>query len=150
MTKGMSQAFKWCIVVLLAVLVADTYLLRPSLFESLQSSVFGSKEKAEVVITKANLKTLHWAVNLFKLDTGRYPSRERGLIELVQEPADITGWCRGGYLNTTSLPKDGWKNEFLYLLIPQSSKPFVIISFGADGNPGGTGNNADLYSTDIE
>ncbi|MBW8039332.1 MAG: hypothetical protein FVQ85_04975 [Planctomycetes bacterium] len=54
----------------------------------------------------------------------------------------------GGYLDTTKIPKDGWDNDFIYELYPESGKPFVIISFGADGQEGSEGYDTDLLSTD--
>jgi general secretion pathway protein G len=110
----------------------------------------GSTEKAKVITTKATLKTLHGAVNMFKLDTGVYPSEDVGLIELVEQPADLTGWNSDGYLESTEVPRDAWKNEFVYMLNPENGKPFVIISYGADGKEGGEGNDMDLWSTDVE
>ena len=113
-------------------------------------SVVGKIDKARVISTKASLKMLHSAVIQFKLDTGRYPTEEAGLQELIEQPTDVTGWNTGGYLETTSLPKDAWGNDFIYQLFPESGKPFVIISYGADGEEGGEGYNADLYSTDAQ
>ncbi len=108
----------------------------------------GMTDKARVTTTKATLKELHAAVNMFKLDTGRYPTEEEGLRALIEQPSDVTGWV--GYLETTEIPKDAWKNELVYLLNPESGKPFVIISYGADGKEGGEGYDADLYSTDVD
>jgi len=108
----------------------------------------GKVEKAKVQTTKANLKILHESVLMFKLDTGYYPSEEAGLEDLVIEPTDVEGWEPGGYLESTAIPTDAWRNEFIFLLNPESGKPFVIISFGADGEEGGEANDADLYSTD--
>lgn len=113
-------------------------------------SFMGQTEKAKVTVTKATLKTLHGAVNMFKLDTGRYPSEDMGLIELVEQPTDVEGWNPEGYLESTEVPRDAWKNEFIYMLNPESGKPFVIISYGADGKEGGEGYDADLWSTDTE
>ena len=113
-------------------------------------SVVGKIDKARVISTKASLKMLHSAVIQFKLDTGRYPTEEEGLQALIEQPTDVTGWNTGGYLETTSLPKDAWGNDFIYQLFPESGKPFVIISYGADGEEGGEGYNADLYSTDAQ
>ena len=113
-------------------------------------SVVGKIDKARVISTKASLKMLHSAVIQFKLDTGRYPTEEAGLQELIEQPTDVTGWNTGGYLETTSLPKDAWGNDFIYQLLPESGKPFVIISYGANGEEGGEGYDADLYSTDAQ
>jgi general secretion pathway protein G len=105
-------------------------------------------DQARVTTTKANLKILHSAVNQFKMDTGRFPSEDGGLMELVEQPGDVENWEPGGYLETTEIPKDGWGNEFIYERFPESGKPFVIKSLGADGEEGGEDYDADLYSTD--
>jgi len=107
-------------------------------------------DQARVTTTKANLKALHTAVNQFKMDTGRFPTEEEGLKALIEQPADVEKWEPGGYLETTEVPKDGWGREFIYQLYPESGKPFVIKSLGADGQEGGEGNDADLLSTDAE
>ena len=101
--------------------------------------------KARITTTKANLKVLHDAVNQFRMDTDQYPSEDMGLLDLVEQPPDIPNWPMGGYLETTDLPKDGWGNDFYFQLYPESGKPFVIISFGPDGEEG---TEDDLYSTD--
>ena len=105
-------------------------------------------DKARVTTTKANLKILHAAVNQFKMDTGRFLSEDMGLAELIEQPSDVENWEPGGYLETTEIPTDAWGHEFVYELFPDSGKPFVIISYGADGEEGGEDYDADLYSTD--
>lgn len=104
-------------------------------------------EQARVITTKTNLMTLHAAVNQFKMDTGRFPAEEEGLKALVEQPSDVKYWEPGGYLETTDIPKDGWGNDFIFELYPESGKPFVIKSLGADGQEGGEGLDADLLST---
>ncbi len=104
-------------------------------------------QEARVITTKANLRILHMAIMQFKMDTGRFPTEEEGLTALILQPYN----CfvdPGGYLNTTKIPKDGWGNDFIYDLFPESGKPFVIISFGADGEEGGESHDTDLFSTD--
>jgi general secretion pathway protein G len=105
-------------------------------------------DQARVTTTMANLKILHAAVNQFKMDTARFPTDEEGLGALIVQPTDVTGWEPGGYLETTDIPKDGWNRDFIYELNPESGKPFVIKSLGADGEEGGESNDADLLSTD--
>lgn len=107
-------------------------------------------DQARVTTTKANLKALHVAVNQFKMDTGRFPTEEEGLKALVEQPTDAEKWEPGGYLETTEVPKDGWDRDFIYQLYPESGKPFVIKSLGADGQEGGEGFDADLLSTDAK
>ncbi len=108
----------------------------------------GQTDKARVITTKANLRLLHQAVTQFKMDTGRFPTEEEGLMALIEQPSDVKNWEPGGYLETTQIPEDGWGNDFIYELYPESGKPFVIKSLGADGEEGGEGHNADLLSTD--
>ncbi len=105
-------------------------------------------DQARVTTTKANLKVLHSAVTQFKMDTGRFPAEEEGLMALVEQPSDVIRYEPGGYLETTEIPKDGWGNDFIYELFPETGKSFVIKSLGADGEEGGEDNDADLYSTD--
>ena len=108
----------------------------------------GQIDRAKVRTTAASLKTLHTAVIQFKMDTGRYPSEDMGLWELVEEPTDVMDWIPGGYLETTDIPLDAWNNEFVYMLDPGTGKAFVVISYGADGQEGGEDYDADLWSTD--
>jgi general secretion pathway protein G len=82
------------------------------------------------------------------MDTGRFPTEELGLIELVEQPTDVANWDPGGYLQTTEIPKDAWGNEFYYQRYTETGKPFVIISWGADGEEGGEDYDTDLRSTD--
>jgi len=105
-------------------------------------------DQARVTTTKANLKILHSSVNQFKMDTGRFPTEEEELTALIEQPSDVENWESGGYLETTDIPKDGWGHDFIYELYPESGKPFVIISYGADGEEGGEDYDADLLSTD--
>ena len=105
-------------------------------------------DQARVTTTKANLKSLHAAVNQFKMDTARFPSEEMGLEELIVQPSDVENWEPGGYLETTEIPRDGWGEEFIYERFPESGKPFVIRSFGADKEEGGESYDTDLLSTD--
>jgi general secretion pathway protein G len=109
------------------------------------TKVASKVDRARETTTMANLKILHSAVKQFKMDTGRFPTEELGLLELIEQPTDVTIWEPGGYLDTTELPLDGWGNEFKYELYPESGKQFVIRSFGPDKEEG---TEDDLLSTD--
>jgi len=102
-------------------------------------------DRARITTAKANVKMLHDAVNHFRMELGRYPSEDTGLLDLVEQPPDIENYPMGGFLETTDLPKDSWGNDFYFQLYPESGKQFVIISFGPDGEEG---TEDDLYSTD--
>ena len=118
------------------------------LFTLVATRVADQIDKARVTTTKANLKMLHNAINQFKMDTGRFPTEEEELMALIEQPGDVTNYPPAGYLETTDITKDGWGRDFIYERYPESGKPFVIISYGADGEEGGEGNDADLLSTD--
>jgi general secretion pathway protein G len=104
-------------------------------------------KKAQEETTRANLKTLHTAVNHFFMEIGRIPSQEEGLGALIEAPAGIEGYNPGGYLEQTKIPKDGWKHEFIYEVAPESGKPFDIRSAGPDGEPY---TEDDIVSTDVD
>lgn len=118
------------------------------LFGLVAKKVSDKIDQARVTTTKANLKELHTLVNQFYMDTGRYPSEELGLAELIEQPPDVISYPPGGYLETTEIPKDAWAQEFIYERFPPSGKEFVIVSYGADKEEGGEGYNKDLLSTD--
>jgi len=107
----------------------------------------GSADKAKKITTLASLKTLDETVMQFKMETSRYPTEDEGLLALIEQPADVEDWPEGGYLKSKNLPKDGWGNEFLYVRYAENA-PYDIISFGADGEEGGEGYDADLHSAD--
>jgi len=110
----------------------------------------GRVDDARVKVTKASLRELHTAVVEFHMDTGVWPDESEGLTVLIQEPAGVSNYRTGGYLETTDIPRDGWGRDFIYELNPESGKPFVIKSLGADDQGGGEGYDADLHSTDAE
>jgi general secretion pathway protein G len=102
-------------------------------------------DQARETTTKANLKALAAAVNQFRMDATRFPTEDEQLMALIEQPTDVETWEPGGYLETTEIPKDGWGNEFIYELYPESGKQFVIRSMGPDGEEG---TEDDLLSTD--
>jgi general secretion pathway protein G len=111
----------------------------------LLKNFMGSTDKARIITTKVNLRGLQSAVNQFKMDTGRFPTEDEGLMALIQQPSNVKNWQQFGYLETTELPKDGWGHDFIYVLNPPNQKPFDIISCGPDGE---RGTEDDLHSSD--
>ena len=98
--------------------------------------------------TAARLQIAHFktALQLYKLDVGHYPTAgEGGLNALVTNPG-VTGWKTGGYLDSDSLPKDPWGNAYVYTCPGQNSRDYDIVSYGATGQPGGTGTDAEIES----
>jgi general secretion pathway protein G len=144
MKKGKRKVRKgFTMVELMAVLVILGLLMAVVV-----RNFVGTTDKARVTTTKASLRSLHFAVNQFKMDTGRYPTEEEGLIVLVEPPLEEEDYQPGGYLETTDIPQDGWGQDFEYRRWTDSGKPFEIISYGADGEEGGEGYDKDLRSTD--
>lgn len=83
------------------------------------------------------------ALDSFYLDLGRYPASEEGLVALVQVPdRGLPGW-NGPYLKKRTLPNDPWGNPYIYIS-PGADAAFDLLTYGADGTAGGTGDNADL------
>ncbi|MCF8068682.1 MAG: type II secretion system major pseudopilin GspG [Desulfobacterales bacterium] len=109
-------------------------------------------DEAKVTKAHAQIQGLETALHLFKLHNGFYPSTEQGLQALVEMPQ--TGkipkkWQRGGYLEKRKVPGDPWNGEYIYLS-PGVNGDFDIISYGADGVPGGEEFDADINNWDIE
>jgi general secretion pathway protein G len=121
------------IVVIIMSLIAT--LIVPRLFKKV--------EKSKKQITKTQIVMVENAVKMFKLDTGRYPTSAEGLEALMKKPGNINNWD-GPYLEK-GLPKDPWGREYLYTY-PGKNYLFEITSLGADGQPGGEGENADIFN----
>lgn len=141
--KRSNKRSGFSMIELMAVLVIMGLLMTVAM-----GKFIGQIDKAKVKTTKANLVLLRNAIINYRMDTGSYPEEDPGLYALVDQPPDEEDWQPGGYLESTDIPLDGWKNDFLFVRDPEPDQPFVIISFGADGEEGGEGYDTDLYSTD--
>lgn len=102
---------------------------------------FGQVGKSEVKIAAAQIKSLEDALDQYRLDVGRYPTTEQGLAALNTQPAGVTRW-RGPYLKK-AVPDDPWGNPYQYRS-PGEHGEVDLFSFGRDGQPGGTGDAADI------
>lgn len=114
--------------------------------------IMGRPEQAKQVKAKVDIQGLETALKLYKLDSGMYPTTEQGLEALVRAPD--TGkipknWRQGGYLEKGKVAKDPWGNDYVYLC-PGTHGDYDIISYGADGVPGGEGYDQDINSWEIE
>jgi general secretion pathway protein G len=101
-------------------------------------------DDARVAKAKQDIQALETALTMYRLDNSKYPSTEQGLQALVQQPTDpsIRHWRPGGYLQHVS--KDPWGNDYQYASPGQHNKDYDLYSLGADGQPGGEGNDADI------
>jgi general secretion pathway protein G len=97
---------------------------------------------SKVEVAKAQLEDLSAGLDLFKLDVGRYPSDDEGLQVLVEGSAQIAGW-NGPYLRKKRLPLDPWNRDYVYV-VPGQGNDYELYSLGADGEPEGAGEDADL------
>jgi general secretion pathway protein G len=102
---------------------------------------FGQVGKSEVNVARAQIDALEKALDQYRLDIGRYPNTELGLKALVERPASELKWS-GPYLRK-DVPLDPWGKPYVYKL-PGEKGEFDLLSYGKDGQPGGTGENADL------
>jgi general secretion pathway protein G len=102
---------------------------------------FSQVVKSEVSVAKAQIDALQKALDQFRLDIGQYPSTELGLTALVTRPANAPRW-NGPYL-AKAVPLDPWGKPYSYKA-PGERGDYDLISYGKDGQPGGTGENADI------
>ncbi len=95
---------------------------------------------------------LEQALYAFYADHGRFPTQEQGLEALVQRPTRPPvprDFPEGGYLGRNRIPVDPWGNEYIFLIPGRSGERFEIISYGSDGEPGGTGHAAEISSAHL-
>ncbi|KPJ78739.1 MAG: type II secretion system protein GspG [Deltaproteobacteria bacterium SG8_13] len=140
-TRGFSLIELMVVVIILGILAM---YIGPKLM--------GRTEQARETQTRIQIEALETALKLYKLDNGIYPSTEQGLLALVEQPESgiiPKKWRKGGYLEKGKVPQDPWGNEFIYVS-PGVNGDYDIISYGADGVPGGEDENKDINNWEIE
>jgi general secretion pathway protein G len=95
---------------------------------------------------KLQIESFGSALDLFYLDTGRYPTSSEGLTALVQRPTGAEIW-NGPYVKGGKVPSDPWGNGYQYRS-PVESAPYEIVSYGSDGHEGGAGTAADISNVE--
>jgi general secretion pathway protein G len=105
---------------------------------------FGQAGKAGVKTARLQIANLSTALDAMALDAGRYPSSQEGLDALLNPPSGMPMWD-GPYFK--KMPRDPWGNEYVYRG-PDGGGDYQILSYGADGRPGGDGDNADISNLD--
>jgi len=107
-------------------------------------TVLNSADDARIQKVQADFKAIETALKIYRLDNYGYPSTEQGLVALV-EPSTLEpeprNFKQGGYLE--EVPMDPWGREYLYMS-PGENGEVDLFSYGADGLPGGEGQNQDL------
>ena len=135
--RSLNQGFTLVeLLVVLAILALLAGLVGPQVMKFLGSS----KTKT----AKLQIEELSGALDLYRLEVGRYPTTNDGLDVLVQKPSDVTNW-NGPYLKKPQVPKDPWGFEYRYRA-PGEHGAFDIYSLGADNAEGGDGENQDVAS----
>ncbi|HTZ40431.1 MAG TPA: type II secretion system major pseudopilin GspG [Syntrophales bacterium] len=112
--------------------------------------IMGRPDEARRAKARIMVEGIETALKLYRLDNGFYPTTEQGLIALTEAPTIPPvprNWREGGYLEKGKMPKDPWGNDFVYLC-PGSHGEFDLMSYGADGQPGGDGKNKDINNWD--
>ena len=117
------------IIGLLAALVAPRFIRQ--------------EEKAKLKATKAQIELLGTALDTLRLDAGRYPTTQEGPEALRTRPSGLDKWD-GPYLKK-EVPLDPWGKPYIYRS-PSEHGPYDLVSYGADGAPGGEADNADITS----
>ncbi len=129
-------------VTLIEMLVVMTII---ALFVALVAPTMLKKgDAARVTATKAQIHNFQTALGAYKLDTGTFPTTEQGLQALRVKPDGVNQWA-GPYM-TQDIPKDAWGHDFVYKYPGEHGDEPDITSYGADGQPGGDGFNADIVS----
>jgi len=103
---------------------------------------FDQVGKSEIKATRAQLDAFDKALAAYRLDTGHYPTSEQGLKALVERPSDEAKWS-GPYL-AKALPPDPWSHPYFYRLPGDAGHDYELLSYGKDGQRGGSGENADI------
>jgi len=106
-------------------------------------NIIGQGERAKEKLVCVQMKSLKNALDSFKIEEGRYPTTMEGLKALIKnpDPQKYKNYPQGGFLGSDKLPKDPWGNNYIYV---NNNGKIDIISLGADGKEGGTGENKDI------
>ena len=108
--------------------------------------------EARVTASRIQIKAFQTALQMYKSELGRFPSQEQGLDALCAKPTIAPvpeKYPDGGYLDSRKVPLDPWGREYVYLAPGRKGEAYEIITYGADGEPGGTGEDADMSSSDL-
>ena len=105
--------------------------------------LFGKVDASKVKTSETQIKMLKGALQTYRLDMGTYPTTAQGLAALQRAPGDSSKYWQGPYMDD-ELPMDAWNTPYQYQAPLNTDQGFALFSFGADGQRGGEGNDADI------
>ena len=106
--------------------------------------IMGHLGTSKTKTAKLQIADLGAALDMYRLDVGRYPNNSEGLVALVSQPGDASNW-NGPYLQKKTLPKDPWGYEYQYRF-PGEHGSYDLYSLGSDNAEGGEGEAGDVVS----
>jgi general secretion pathway protein G len=106
--------------------------------------MFGKVGKAQRQATQTQIELFGTALDAYRLDVGSYPATEQGLQALLEKPSGVERWD-GPYLSK-EIPLDPWQKPYLYRSPGDQGRPYELMSYGADGGPGGEADGRDIVS----
>jgi len=106
-------------------------------------------EQARRLKARVQIRNFQSALALLKTDTGRFPTTSQGLEALINDPG-LRGWKQGGYIEGGKIPLDPWGSQYIYLCPGIHGDDYDLESYGKDGEDGGTGDDADIESWNID
>lgn len=109
------------------------------------NKLFGKQEQVQARLAKTSMIGMSGPLDLYKLDTGRYPNTQEGLRALVTNPGNVSNW-NGPYVKNADELKDPWRIDFIYKSPGDAGRAYEITSLGADSKEGGDGANRDINS----
>ncbi len=129
-------------VTLIEMLVVVTII---ALFAAIVGpTLFSKADDAKKVAARQQINQISQTLGMYKLDTGTFPTTEQGIRALREKPSNINQW-NGPYLRM-ELPMDPWGNPYVYKFPGEHGDEPDVVSYGGDGQPGGTGLNEDIVS----
>jgi general secretion pathway protein G len=109
--------------------------------------ILSKPDQARRVRAKTDIRSIQQALAMFKTDTGRFPTTSEGLQALVHDPG-VAKYNADGYLER--VPADPWGHSFVYVSPGVHNKDYDLASYGKDGEQGGTGDDADIESWNLD
>jgi general secretion pathway protein G len=106
--------------------------------------LFGEVGKARSKTAASQMKSIESALDRYRLDTGHFPTTEAGLNALTTNTGNVSGW-EGPYMSS-AVPNDPWGRPYIYRSPGENGKDYDLMTYGADGKPGGTGEDADIIN----